>query len=709
MNNPPLLPDQLPDSFSDGVEQLYYELELAVMWQRPSILFAIYHSESIRKEAESILSNRIAILKQKISTILLDDIDDLKKVPDLFRSPSSQETIFFVRGMIWDCSQDSVDVYKEINKYQDLFPDNSIRVVFWIMEKEISNLIACAPEYWNFRHRAVDLTYVAQGKQVTKTPPIEEDTKDDLDREEKAFIDTTSSPPPKIVSETSIGNPPSSEDKVAENANFLLMLGISNWRENNHQKALDYILVALETTKLLQDQSFKAQCYHALALVKTGLKRFEEAIDAYQQAVSLAPEKIFPWDNLGQLYCKLGRYQEAIKAYEKAIELNPKDPFGWNGLGNAYAEIGLVQNAIAAYQKALKISPDFANAFIGQGDVYAHQGAWNDAIASYQHATRINPRLLEPWMNLGNVLQKKEQYERAIHAYRNALAVDPTIVSVWNELGNAYLKIDACEEAMDAYQKVIELNPCFGWPYANLAYANFMNGDYSKAIELFEKSIELLDDEAAKAVSWNRLGDAYRQLRNYEKALEAYQTADLLANGKEQGSKQKSNFTIAKPTSTSNSDKEKARQLEEKQVDVVNPGSNADVASTMVIESDDRENQDVLLEDANHWNTRGHEHLHSGSYDDAINAYKKAIELSPESVWAYLDNLALAYYKKGQQKGQASRGFLKHSEIWGGDDNLFEFEVDHAGKPQDSNRNNSTTERSDLVFSKSQTVIDAKT
>jgi hypothetical protein len=74
MNNPIFAPEQLSDFVADKVEQLYHELELAVLWQRPSYLIAIYHSEAIRKDAEGLLSNRIAGLKQHISTLLLDDV-----------------------------------------------------------------------------------------------------------------------------------------------------------------------------------------------------------------------------------------------------------------------------------------------------------------------------------------------------------------------------------------------------------------------------------------------------------------------------------------------------------------------------------------------------------------------------------------------------------------------------------------------------------
>lgn len=101
---------------------------------------------------------------------------------------------------------------------------------------------------------------------------------------------------------------------------------------------------------------------------------------------------------------------------------------------------------------------------------------------------------------------------------------------IWNELGNVYLKIGEIEDAIAAYLKAIELNPRFGWPYSNLAFAQVQKGNYAEAIDLYRKSLELLKNHRDRAISWNRLGDAYRQAQDYQHALEAYQTADQVGS-----------------------------------------------------------------------------------------------------------------------------------------------------------------------------------
>jgi tetratricopeptide (TPR) repeat protein len=96
---------------------------------------------------------------------------------------------------------------------------------------------------------------------------------------------------------------------------------------------------------------------------------------------------------------------------------------------------------------------------------------------------------------------------------------------VWNELGNIYFRLGACEEAIAVYEKAIEQAPDFGWPYSNLGLVYAHRGEYAQAIPLYLRSLQLLKKDKDKAVSWNRLGDAYRRLNDPRGAMAAYQKA----------------------------------------------------------------------------------------------------------------------------------------------------------------------------------------
>ena len=99
---------------------------------------------------------------------------------------------------------------------------------------------------------------------------------------------------------------------------------------------------------------------------------------------------------------------------------------------------------------------------------------------------------------------------------------------VWNKKGNIHFQNREYEKAISAYNKAIELDQSFGWPYSNLALAYVQKSRFAEAILLYQRSIELFTGDKDKAISWNRLGNVYRRMNDYDNAICAYQRADEL-------------------------------------------------------------------------------------------------------------------------------------------------------------------------------------
>ena len=108
------------------------------------------------------------------------------------------------------------------------------------------------------------------------------------------------------------------------------------------------------------------------------------------------------------------------------------------------------------------------------------------------------------------------------------IEMDTKNAHVWNELGNVYFNTGAFDDAVVAYSKAIELDRWFAWPYSNLALTYVQKGRFVEAILLYQRSIELFKSDKDKAVSWNRLGNVYRRINDYENAIASYQRADEL-------------------------------------------------------------------------------------------------------------------------------------------------------------------------------------
>jgi tetratricopeptide (TPR) repeat protein len=98
----------------------------------------------------------------------------------------------------------------------------------------------------------------------------------------------------------------------------------------------------------------------------------------------------------------------------------------------------------------------------------------------------------------------------------------------WNELGNLYFISGAYGPAIQAYVRSIELDRTFGRPYSNLALALVHTGKYEEALELYKRSLELLSDTQEKAITWNRLGFLFREIKDYQNAAAAYEQAAQL-------------------------------------------------------------------------------------------------------------------------------------------------------------------------------------
>jgi len=109
--------------------------------------------------------------------------------------------------------------------------------------------------------------------------------------------------------------------------------------------------------------------------------------------------------------------------------------------------------------------------------------------------------------------------------------VDTKNAHVWNELGNVYFNAGSYDDAIAAYSKAIELDEQFAWPYTNLALSYVQKERLADAILLYQRGIELFSDEKDKAIAWNRLGNVYRRMNDYENAIAAYQNADELDPG----------------------------------------------------------------------------------------------------------------------------------------------------------------------------------
>jgi ParB family chromosome partitioning protein len=617
------------EPFEERIDTLFRELELAIKWQRPSILLAVYGSEYVHVDARAALENRLTDLGQKVLHFQITNEENsdisllISGVADLSR------TVFFVDGLRQGFRNDGFNAYMALNIYRDYFIDNRIRVVFWLTEGEAMDLAHYAPDYWAFRHRVIE--FVESPKPEQMLLGALESAWQGVESHADAFDDTDA----KIsLHESLLTDLPKGNEATAIRADLLLTLGMLHWRKSDQEKAIRFLRAALDVAMKMQDKWLEAVCFNAIALVETDLGRLDEAIEAYKQAVDLAPEHMFPWNNLGNLYSKLHRNDEALEAFRRAIEHKPDDAVSWNGLGNVCFELGRSEDAIIAYRKAIELVPGFAPPWNGLGNVYVSMGRVEEAIAAYQKAIDLDKRLINPWVNLGEIYRSQKRNDQAVKAYTAAVGIDPGNPHVWNGLGNAYFNVANYQEATDAYNRALEL----------------INGNTDNAISL------------------NRYGDVHGQPNDYDAAIAAYQKMN--GPGLDGGLPQNEGSA---PGVLKDEAEDVVVAEKVVETDTIMPPQESDALGLEQTVSDDHpDEKDIEADPANThlWNELGNIYFNAGSYDEAMKAYRKAIEFNPGLGLSY-GNLALTYVRQGKyaeaiplyQKSIESAGSSKDKAI----------------------------------------------
>lgn len=142
-------------SFKEGVEILADEIELAVRWQRPSILLAIHAAKSEQPKAQRALGKAIQQLDQKVMAVRATPA-----APDLITAMCKfngrEQAVFFASGLGKASDPANRRIFNALNMKRERLVEFGIRVVFWLTESEAAEMPYYAPDFWAFRHRVVE-------------------------------------------------------------------------------------------------------------------------------------------------------------------------------------------------------------------------------------------------------------------------------------------------------------------------------------------------------------------------------------------------------------------------------------------------------------------------------------------------------------------------------------------------------------------------
>jgi len=380
------------------------------------------------------------------------------------------------------------------------------------------------------------------------------------------------------------------------------------------------------------------------------IKKYKNAIEAYDKAIELEPKYTIAYQNRGFVKIILKQYEEAINDFDKVIELIPKDVNYKIYCANTYYQIGIAkyhlkqyENALKYFNKAIDFNPKDANSTIYSylGMVKMNLKQYEEAMKDINKAIELNPKdniavlwkhfislaknvdkyyifkikeaneiiKLNPksaiaYSNRGDIEYEWHEFKKAVKDYNRALNLNLKDVSLYIKIGNIKFHLKEYQKAIENYDKAIELNPKEYKIYYKRGIAKYHLKQYEEAIDNFNKTIELAP-----------------------KYFMAYYYIGII----------KDNLAL----------KEEAQKNFKKYYE-------------LMIEKINKEIECDPKNYVAHYNL-GHVKLYLKQYEDAIKCFNKTIELRPNSIKGYKNLIAI--YNKLQKYKEAKEVEYKMNKI----------------------------------------------
>lgn len=196
---------------------------------------------------------------------------------------------------------------------------------------------------------------------------------------------------------------------------------------------------ALEVARLdlaRRDASLRIARYRGFAA--QSLERFDEAVEAYEHVVRLAPQDFESWNNLGNARAATGDLQGSVAALEQAMALDPQAPPTRLNLALALRSADRADEAEALLKRTADDFPDDARALHELYVQYKKEARQEDAMAAIEAAVARDGENANLQLKFAIECGLAERIEDAERAFHHVLALDAREVDAYLGLAVQY-------------------------------------------------------------------------------------------------------------------------------------------------------------------------------------------------------------------------------------------------------------------------------
>jgi len=170
------------------------------------------------------------------------------------------------------------------------------------------------------------------------------------------------------------------------------------------------------------DENRAAHGYETMACYFRDKGEHEKTIRLWKNAVAIKPIPRY-YAVLGNAYLRLKRYDEAIEALEKSIRMAPNRlgiQHSHRSLGVCLSAKGRYDEAVSHLRIAIDLAPGRADFHYIMGNILGKAGRYEEAVPYFETTLRLNPAEINSYKLLGIAfarMGKKEEAERYLETY----------------------------------------------------------------------------------------------------------------------------------------------------------------------------------------------------------------------------------------------------------------------------------------------------
>lgn len=167
-------------------------------------------------------------------------------------------------------------------------------------------------------------------------------------------------------------------------------------------------LQAISTSKISQlDQNEHSDALSNLSMLANWGGKFREGKILAQRAIDLNPRSVYSYFMAGSSIMNIGEdIEQAIDYFNQALSLSPGDAGVYEALGKAYALLGRNNEAKESYQFAINSTDAWVQslAHFGIGEVLEKENKFLAAMAHYQQTLKLQPEFFNAQKRIEELL-----------------------------------------------------------------------------------------------------------------------------------------------------------------------------------------------------------------------------------------------------------------------------------------------------------------